>query len=133
MKFESNATNLLLDYHTQIYIDIVKFLFLFLVYLVLVWFFFLLINLINRINNFLKSIFFNIPIFLYFPKQKKKKKIKSIANDIFSREIIVYSQSTINACSFLLYEWWVPLIKFMVEPTIHVRWGSTHLWYSEST
>ena len=74
MKFESNAINLLLDYHTQIYIDIVKFLFLFLVYLVLVWFFFLLINLINRIDNFLKSNFFNIPIFLYFPKQKKKKK-----------------------------------------------------------
>ena len=48
-------------------------------------------------------------------------------------EIIVYSWSTINACSFLLHEWWVTLIKFMMGPTIHVRGGSTHLWYSGST
>ena len=27
----------------------------------------------------------------------------------------------------LLYEWWVPLIKFIIELTIHVREGSTHL------
>ena len=46
------------------------------------------------------------------------------------REIIVYSRSTINAYSFLSHEWWVLLIKFMVGPTIHVRGGSTHLWYS---
>ena len=49
------------------------------------------------------------------------------------REIIVYSGSTINAYSLLSHEWWVPLIKFMVGPTIHVRGRSTHLWYSEST
>ena len=49
------------------------------------------------------------------------------------REIIVYSQSTINACSLLSHEWWIPLIKFMVGPTIHVRGGSMHLWYSGST
>ena len=48
-------------------------------------------------------------------------------------EIIVYFRSTINACSLLSHEWWIPLIKFMVGPTIHVRGGSTHLWYSEST
>ena len=36
-------------------------------------------------------------------------------------EIIVYSRSTINAYSLLSHEWWVPLIKFMVGPTIHVR------------
>ena len=51
----------------------------------------------------------------------------------FLREIIVYSQSTINVCSLISHEWWVPLIKFMVGPTIHVRGGSTHLWYSGST
>ena len=50
-----------------------------------------------------------------------------------SGEIIVYSQSTINACSFLSHEWWVPLIKFMVEPTIHVRRENTYLWYSGNT
>ena len=33
----------------------------------------------------------------------------------------MYSQSTINACSLLSHEWWVPLIKFMVKPTIHLR------------
>ena len=38
-----------------------------------------------------------------------------------TREIIVYSRSTINACSLLSHEWWVPLIKFMVGPIIHVR------------
>ena len=43
------------------------------------------------------------------------------------REIIVYSRSTINAYSLLSHEWWVPLIKFMVGPTIHMRGGSTHL------
>ena len=36
-------------------------------------------------------------------------------------EIIVYSRSTINVCSLLSHEWWVPLIKFMVGPIIHVR------------
>ena len=48
-------------------------------------------------------------------------------------EIIVYSRSTINAYSLLSHEWCVPLIKFMVGPTIYVRGGSTHLWYSGST
>ena len=51
----------------------------------------------------------------------------------FCREIIVYSQNTINAYFLLSNEWWVPLIKFMVGPIIHVRGGTTHLWYSEST
>ena len=37
------------------------------------------------------------------------------------RKIIVYSWSTINAYSLLSHKWWVPLIKFMMEPTIHVR------------
>ena len=49
------------------------------------------------------------------------------------REIIVYFQSTINACSLFSHEWWTTLIKFMVGPTIHVRGGSTHLWYSGNT
>ena len=43
------------------------------------------------------------------------------------REIIVYSQNTINVYSLLSHEWWVPLIKFMVGPIIHVKGGSTHL------
>ena len=51
----------------------------------------------------------------------------------FNTEIIVYSRSTINACSLLSHEWWVPLIKFMVGSIIHVRGGGTHLWYSGST
>ena len=32
--------------------------------------------------------------------------------------------------SLLSHEWWVLLIKFMVEPTIHVRGESAHLWYA---
>ena len=48
-------------------------------------------------------------------------------------KIIRYFRSTINAYSLLSHEWWVLLIKFMVGPTIPVRGGSTHLWYSEST
>ena len=48
-------------------------------------------------------------------------------------EIIVYSWSTINTYSLFSHEWWVPLIKFMVRPTIYVRGGSMHLWYSGST
>ena len=43
------------------------------------------------------------------------------------QEIIVYSRSTINACSLLSHEWWVSLIKFMVGPTIHVRGGSAFM------
>ena len=39
----------------------------------------------------------------------------------FTRKIIVYSWSTINAYSFLSHKWWVPLIKFMVKLTIYVR------------
>ena len=34
---------------------------------------------------------------------------------------------TINAYSLLSHEWWVPLIKFIVGPTIYVREGSIHL------
>ena len=52
---------------------------------------------------------------------------------VYTRKIIVYFRNTINACSLLSHEWWIPLIKFMVKPTIHVRGGSTHLWYSGST
>ena len=44
-----------------------------------------------------------------------------------SRKIIVYSRSTINTYSLLSHKWWVPLIKFMVGPTIHVREVSMHL------
>ena len=51
----------------------------------------------------------------------------------FCREIIVYSQNTINAYFLLSNEWWVPVIKFMVGPIIHVRGGTMHLWYSKST
>ena len=47
-------------------------------------------------------------------------------------EIIVYSRNTINTYFLFSYEWWVPLIKFMVGLTIHVRRGSTYLWYSVS-
>ena len=43
------------------------------------------------------------------------------------RKIIVYSQSIINAYSLLSHEWWTPLIKFMMGPTIYVREGSTYL------
>ena len=50
-----------------------------------------------------------------------------------NREIIVYSRNTINVYSLLSHEWWIPLIKFMVGPTIYVRGGNTHLWYSEGT
>ena len=49
------------------------------------------------------------------------------------REIIVYFRSIINVYSLLSYEWWVPLIKFMMKPTIHVRGRSTYLWYSRNT
>ena len=38
-------------------------------------------------------------------------------------EIIVHSRSIINAYSLLSHEWWIPLIKFMVGPTIYVRGG----------
>ena len=47
----------------------------------------------------------------------------SQVNGCFWREIIVYSQSTINTYYFLSHEGWVLLIKFMVRPTIHVRGG----------
>ena len=55
-------------------------------------------------------------------------------NDIFG--IVTYGylhwgklvhRSIINAYSLLLYKWWVPLIKFMVGPTIHVR-GGVHIY-----
>ena len=50
-----------------------------------------------------------------------------------SRKIIVYFWSIINAYSLLSHKWWVSLIKFIVGPTIHVREGSIHLWYSGNT
>ena len=59
--------------------------------------------------------------------QKKWDRGNIILNNItldtclILREIIVYSQSTINACSLLSHELWVPLIKFMVRHTIYVR------------
>ena len=59
--------------------------------------------------------------------------LKSQNRLLLLQEIIVYSRNTINACSLLSHEWWVPLIKFMVGPTIYVRGGSKHLWYSRST
>ena len=65
--------------------------------------------------------------FTLIPSVKGERKIRE------EREIIVYSRSTINVCSLLSHEWWTPLIKFMVGPTIHVRGMSTHLWYSGST
>ena len=52
---------------------------------------------------------------------------KNIIYHIIGGEIIVYSRSTINAYSLLSHEWWVPLIKFMMEPTIHVRGENMHL------
>ena len=71
----------------------------------------------------------------YFSLQYFQKQVFSFSkiNSIQTREIIVYSLSTINACSLLSHKWWIPLIKFMVGPTIYVRGGSTHLWYSGST
>ena len=59
--------------------------------------------------------------------------ITKIWKDIPLWKIIVYSWSIINAYSLLSHEWWVPLIKFMVGPTIHVGEESTHLWYYGST
>ena len=59
--------------------------------------------------------------------------LKSQNRLLLLQEIIVYFRSTINACSIFSHEWWVPLIKFMVGPTIYVRGGSTYLWYSGST
>ena len=56
-----------------------------------------------------------------------------IAITIVSWEIIVYSRSTINTYFLFSHKWWVPLIKFTVEPTIYVKGGSTYLWYSGST
>ena len=48
-------------------------------------------------------------------------------------EIIVYYQSTINTYFILSHKWWVSLIKLMVGPTIYVKGGSMHLWYSGYT
>ena len=48
--------------------------------------------------------------------KKKDKHTKS-----HERKIIVYFRSIINAYSSLSHEWLVPLIKFMVGPTIYVR------------
>ena len=48
-------------------------------------------------------------------------------------KIIAYSWNTISAYSLILHEWWIPLIKFMMGPTILVREGIMHLWYSGST
>ena len=39
---------------------------------------------------------------------------ENVLKRVNSWEIIVYSQSTINAYSLLSHEWWVPLIKFMI-------------------
>ena len=50
-----------------------------------------------------------------------------------NQKINVYSRSTLNMCSLVSHEWWVPPIKLMMGPTIHVRGGSTYLWYSGST
>ena len=52
---------------------------------------------------------------------------------IWCEEIIVYYRSTINTYSLLSYEWWVLLIKYMVGPSINVKWGITQLWYFENT
>ena len=54
---------------------------------------------------------------------KFKTSNREILPDIWYhiRKIIVYSQSTINTYSLLSYKWWVLLVKFMVEPTIHIR------------
>jgi len=42
---------------------------------------------------------------------------------MFLREIIVYSRNIINVYSVILsHEWLVLLIKFIVRPTIYVRW-----------
>ena len=46
----------------------------------------------------------------------------------FTREIIVYFQSTINTYSLLSHEWRVLLIKLIVGPTIHVREWSIHIY-----
>ena len=76
-----------------------------------------------------------ISINFYFSLQYFQKQVFSFSkiNSIQTREIIVYSRSTINACFLLSHKWWIPLIKFMVGPTIYMRGESTHLWYSGST
>ena len=53
--------------------------------------------------------------------------------DSYIGKIIVYFRNTINAYSLLSHVWWVPLIKFMMRPIIHVRGGSIRLWYSGNT
>ena len=50
-----------------------------------------------------------------------------------NQKIIVYSRCTINMCSLISHKWWVLPIKLMMGPIIHVKGGSTHLWYSGST
>ena len=80
-----------------------------------------------------KNVFFFLlkSFYKYFINQCSLKAFVNFS--LFFWEIIVYSWSTINACSIFSHKWWVLLIKFMVEPTIHVRGGSTYLWYSGST
>ena len=53
--------------------------------------------------------------------------VKMKENCSYLWEIIVYSRSIINTYSLLLHEWWVLLIKFIMRPTIHMRWESMHL------
>jgi hypothetical protein len=59
--------------------------------------------------------------------------IKVIEKLILNGVIIRYYGSTLNAYSLLSQKLWVPLIKFMMGPTIFVRGGSIHLMYSWST
>ena len=55
------------------------------------------------------------------------KKLSRLMNGLTKGEIIVYSRSIIKTYFLLSHEWWVPLIKFMMGPTIHVREEIMHL------
>jgi hypothetical protein len=55
-------------------------------------------------------------------RRKFKRPLKGVIKEYFG--------STLNAYSLLSHKWWVPIIKFMVEPTTYVRRRSTHLMYS---
>ena len=60
------------------------------------------------------------------PQRHSKETKLSPQFPSFQREIIMYSYSTINAHFHLSHKWWVILIKFIMEPTIHV--GELHIY-----
>ena len=61
------------------------------------------------------------------PQRRSKETKLSPQFPSLQREIIMYFYSTINAYFHFSPEWWVILIKFMMEPTIHVG-GGLHIY-----